>query len=98
MIDVQIDYASDDSGQLKLWAKGTHEPAAFLPACEKALFEWDHRKVSLAGKPVVHAHWRTVKANAESNTACDFVRKESEPGRGAYAVTVLDDWLPIGVC
>lgn len=99
MIDVQIDYAADDSCQIQLWAKGTHSTEGFLSACEKALFAWDERQVSLAGKPVIHSHWRTVPADAETRSSgvCDHVRQESEPGRGAYAVTVLNEWLPLHV-
>lgn len=98
-IKVQIDYAADDSCQIQLWAKGTHAEDKFLAACEKTLFSWDKRQLSLAGKPVVHAHWRTVAADAETRSCgvCDYVRKPSQPGRGAYPVTVLDEWLPLQV-
>lgn len=97
MIAVKIDYASDDSCQLQLWAKGTHAPEAFLSACEERLMLWDGRQVELAGKPVVHTHWRTVPADAAIKAlgVCDNLHVESSPGRGAYAVTVLDEWLPI---
>lgn len=97
MIDVKLDYAADDSCQIQLWAKGTHSTEEFLVACEKALFAWDERVVSLAGKQVAHAHWRTVRADAETRAigVCDYVHQESGPGRGAYAVTVLNDWLPL---
>lgn len=37
MINVQIDYAADDSCMIQLWAKGTHQHEYFLAACEKAL-------------------------------------------------------------
>lgn len=97
MIEVQIDYAADDSCQIKLWAKGVHAPDAFLSACERALHQWDERNVSLAGRPVINTHWRTVPADAETRSCgvCEHVRQESKPGRGAYAVTVLDEWLPL---
>ena len=97
MIKVNIDYASDDSCQIQLWAKGTHAAEVFLPACEDALVTWDERQMSLAGKPVSHKHWRTVQADAETkaNGVCDTVHVESKEGRGAYAVTVLDEWLPL---
>ena len=97
MIKVNIDYASDDSCQIQLWAKGTHSAEVFLPACEDALVTWDERQMSLAGKPVSHKHWRTVQADAETkaNGVCDTVHVESKEGRGAYAVTVLDEWLPL---
>ena len=99
MIDVKIDYAADDSCQIQLWAKGEHEPNAFLSACEQALYKWDERQVSLADKPVLHTHWRTVPADTETRSCgvCDHVRRESRPGRGAYAVTVLNEWLPLHV-
>lgn len=96
-ISVNIDYAADDSCQIQLWAKGHHAPDAFRQACETALKHWDEREVSLAGKPVIHKHWRTVQADAETKASgvCDTVRLDSKPGRGAYAVTVLDEWLPL---
>ena len=97
MIEVQIDYAADDSCQIQLWAKGEHEPDVFRLACERALNKWDGRQVSLVGKPVLHTHWRTVPADAEIRSCgvCEYVRQESKPGRGAYAVTVLNEWLPL---
>lgn len=97
MIDINIDYASDDSCQIMLWAKGTHAPDVFLRACEKALLAWDERSVILLCKPVAHKHWRTVQASAEIKSigVCDTVHVESKPGRGAFAVTILDDWLPL---
>jgi hypothetical protein len=97
MISVQIDYAPDDSCQIRLWAWGEYQPVEFLRACEKALQEWDARVVSLSGMAVLHQHWRTVQANAETRAygVCDTVHVESKPGRGAYAVTVLADWLPL---
>ena len=97
MIDVQIDYASDDSCEIRLWAKGHHEPGAFLTACEQALAQWDERQVQLQGKTILHQHWRTVPADAETKAygVCETVGMESPPGRGAYPVTVLDEWLPL---
>lgn len=97
MIDVQIDYAADDSCMIQLWAKGHHAPSDFLSACEKALREWDKREVSLTDKPVKHLHFRTVQADAETKACgvCDTIRIESKPGRGAYAATALDCWLPL---
>ena len=97
MIEVQIDYASDDSCQIRLWAKGHHTAEVFLPACEDALLKWVERHVSLAGSSVDHTHWRTVQADAETKAlgVCDSVHVESPPGRGAYAVTVLPEWLPL---
>jgi hypothetical protein len=96
-ITVNIDYASDDSCQIQLWAKGTHAPDVFIPACEDALMKWDERQVSLTGTPVSHKHWRTVRADAETKSrgVCDSVHVASQPGRGAYAVTILDTWLPL---
>ena len=96
-IDVQIDYAADDSCMIQLWARGHHPREEFLKACEDALFQWDERKTSLSGKPTRHLHFRTVQADAETKACgvCDTVRKESTKGRGAYAATVLDHWLPL---
>lgn len=97
MLEIHIDYAADDSCQIRLWAKGTHSAEVFLPACEQALWDWDNRKVSLTGSKVEYVTWRTVRADAETRArgVCDFIRKESAPGRGAYAATVLADWLPL---
>ena len=97
MLDVQIDYAADDSCMIQLWAKGTHQQEYFLAACEEALRCWDGREVSLRGMPVKYCHFRTVQADAETKAygVCDTVRIESKPGRGAYAATVLGHWLPL---
>lgn len=96
-ISVHIDYAADDSCQIRLWARGTHAPEAFHAACEKALKQWDGREVSLAGMPIRHEHWRSVPADAETRAlgVCDRLNISSKPGRGAYAVTALGDWLPL---
>lgn len=97
MIDVQIDYAADDSCEIQLWARGHHAADEFLRHCELRLYNWDNREVSLAGMPVKHVHFRTVPADAETKACgvCDTVRVASKPGRGAYAATVLDCWLPL---
>lgn len=97
MLDIQIDYAADDSCMIQLWAKGAHQQEYFLAECEAALQRWDERDVSLRGMPVKHCHYRTVQADAETKACgvCNTVRVESKPGRGAYAVTVLDNWLPL---
>ncbi|MEB2535855.1 hypothetical protein SB394_02600 [Burkholderia sp. BCCIQ04A] len=96
-IKVEIDYAADDSCQLQCWARGHHDRAAFLKACEAALSDWDGRVVCLDGKPVKRLHWRTVRPDAETAAfgVVDCLHVESKPGRGAYAVTVLDEWLPL---
>jgi hypothetical protein len=96
-IDIELDYAADDSCQLRLWARGHHEASAFLTACEQALFEWDERQVSLTGQETRQEFWRTVKADAETRArgVCDTLHVLSNPGRGAYAVTVLNEWLPL---
>lgn len=96
-IDVHIDYAADDSCQIRLWAKGKHNQDDFLKECEKGLFAWDERVVSLSGKPIKHTFYRTVKADAETKArgVCENIRIESKAGKGAYEVTVLDEWLPL---
>lgn len=96
-LDIHIDYAADDSCQIRLWTRGQAPAVEFLAACEQALKRWDEREVALAGKPVRHEHWRTVQADAETRRygVCDTVHVKSKPGRGAYAVTVLDEWLPL---
>lgn len=97
MIDINIDYASDDSGNLHLWAKGHHDPQAFLAACESRLHTWDKREISLKNFAVSQTHWRTVRAPAEISSCgvSDYIRVETAPGKGAYAVTVLDEMLPM---
>ena len=99
MIQINIDYAADDSGHMQLWAKGHHPVDKFTEACKKKLVDWDGREVSLSNEAVQYKHWRTVKANAETRAygVVEYVHQESKPGRGAYPVTVLmlDEWLPI---
>jgi hypothetical protein len=53
------------------------------------------RTANLTRAPVSHNFWRTVRASRElaNYGVCDLIHVESKPGRGAYAVTVLDDWL-----
>ncbi|MDN7724884.1 hypothetical protein [Burkholderia gladioli] len=93
---IEIDYAADDSCEIQCWARGHHDHATFLKAAEEALLAWDERVVVLAGKPVKHVYWRTVRADAETKASgvCDFIHVESKPGRGAFAVTLLAEWLP----
>lgn len=99
MLNIQIDYASDDSCYIRLWSKGYHEAELFIKACELALLNWDGRKVDLAGVPTKHDYWRTVQADAETKAhgVCDTVRVSSKPGRGAYEVTILSMWLPLNI-
>lgn len=95
--DIRIDYAADDSCEIRCWARGHFESAAFLTACEAALHAWDGRTISLANKAVSLETWRTVRADAETRAigVCDMLHVKSLPGRGAYPVTVLADWLPL---
>ena len=96
-IVVNIDYAADDSCMIQCWARGHFEAETFLRACEAGLKAWDGREEALAGKLVAHATWRTVRGPAElaSCGVCEFIHVESKPGRGAYPVTVLTDWLEL---
>lgn len=96
-IDVHIDYAADDSCQIRLWSRGNHSDDDFLKACEKELIAWDGRGLALTGKPVKHTFYRTVKADSETKAlmAFDTVRVESKQGKGAYEVTILNEWLPL---
>lgn len=96
-IEIHIDYAADDSCMINLWARGHHSAADFLIACEAALRAWDEREASLVGRTVRQEYWRTVRAPAEVSSygVCDFIHVPSVPGRGAYAVTVLADWLEL---
>jgi hypothetical protein len=94
---INIDYAADDSCQIQCWSRGHHDPAAFRQACELALKMWDEREVCLSKKPVSHTTWRTVRASQElaGRGVCEFIHVAAKPGRGAYPVTVLEDWLPL---
>lgn len=96
-MNINIDYAADDSCMIQLWARGTHQKGQFLKECENALSKWDDRNVTLQGKHVKYCHYRTVKADSETRSygVCESIRIESKPGRGAYPVTVLDEWLPL---
>ncbi len=95
--DIYIDYAADDSCMIQCWARGHHAPEAFRLACEAALLRWDEREVSLAAAAVAHNVWRTVRAPEELSSygVCEFIHVESKPGRGAYPVTLLVEWLPL---
>lgn len=95
--DIFIDLAADDSCQIQCWAHGHHDAALFRAACEAALKAYDERAVSLKDLPVAHKTWRTVKPPRELADCgvCDYIHVESKPGRGAYPVTVLTEWLPL---
>lgn len=95
--DIRIDYAANDSCEIRCWCRGHVPPEAFRTACEQALHAWDGRRVSLSDAPITLDTWRTVRAPAElaSYGVCDYIHVESAPGRGAYPVTVLNDWLPL---
>jgi len=97
MADIHIDYAANDSCEIQCWARGHFEPEAFRLACEQALHRWDERVVQLQAAAVEHKTWRTVRASADlaGYGVCEFIHVESKPGRGAYPVTVLADWLPL---
>lgn len=94
---VNIDYAADDSCMIQCWARGHFDSAEFLAACEQALNAWDGREGPLTGKSVEQRTWRTVRAPVELSGygVCEFIHVESKPGRGAYPVTVLSDWLEL---
>lgn len=95
--EINIDYAANDSCEVQCWARGHFEPAAFRRACELALEKWDERQVVLVDAAVGHKVWRTVRAPAElaNYGVCEFIHVESRPGRGAYPVTLLENWLPL---
>lgn len=94
---INIDYAADDSCMIQCWARGHFNDAEFLTACEQALKAWDEREVSLVGSAVEQKVWRTVRAPAElaDYGVCEFIHVESKPGRGAYPVTLLVEWLEL---
>jgi hypothetical protein len=94
---INIDYAADDSCMIQCWARGHFDAAEFLAACELELKAWDGREVLLTGKSVAQKSWRTVRASADvaGYGVCDFIHVESKPGRGAYPVTLLTEWLEL---
>lgn len=98
-MDIRIDYAADDSCQIQLWTREHHAAGEFLKECEAELLAWNNRTDKLAGKEnaVALTYWRTVQPNAEAKAlgVCDTIHVESKPGRGAYPVTVLTEWLPL---
>lgn len=92
-IKIEIDYSSDDSGDIILWAKGHLPIADFIKACEDSLLKWDGRVEPIVNSDIKHTYYRTVRASSETSIH-DYARIESKPGRGAYAVTIFDKWLP----
>jgi hypothetical protein len=94
---VNIDYAADDSCEIRCWCRGHVAPEVFRTECEVALLKWDERVIDLSRAEVAHQTWRTVRAPAElaAYGVCEFIHVESGPGRGAYPVTVLSNWLPL---
>lgn len=96
-MNINIDYAADDSCQLKLWAKGHHKADEFLTACEIEIKNWDGRVIDLSKFLIKHTHFRTVPADKETKSfgVCDFVKIECKPAKGAYPVTELINWLPL---
>lgn len=94
-LDVQIEYAADDSCQIRLWSRGTHDAASFRKACASKLLLWDERQTDLTAMPVTHGFSRRVRAGAEERRVCDYLRIPSVKGPGAFAVTELSAWLPL---
>lgn len=92
-IAVEIIVAEDDSCQLQFYARGHHDRAAFLRAVQ-AYIEREHRDIRLPACAVVRPiHWRKVPVR--DHYVVEHVMHESGPGRGAFAVTLLDEWFPL---
>ena len=97
--EIRIDYASDDSAEIQLWTKGHYEDAIFLSACEKALYHWDRRVVSLSGNTVSREYWRSVSGGSRTTGAGtgELMHIKAQRGQGAYPVTVLVEWQALSI-
>lgn len=79
-----------EGGHLGYYAKGHHDPVAFLEEVELTRCE-----VGVGFEPVLrpdhvrHEYWRTVPAPDGSGGSLFIVARG--PGRGAYPVTVVED-------
>lgn len=88
-------FASDDSCQFLLLAKGHHDVAVFRQACREHC-ERNRPHVGFltyAPLAVRLTYYRTVPT--PGNIVCDSQYVESRKGRGAWPVTILDGWLPL---
>ncbi len=96
MSTITIDYiiAEDDSCQLQFYARGHHDPWAFLAAVTDYAIR-EGRDVALPVEPsaVRQIHWRKVPTHDQYVISQRM--HETAPGRGAFAVTLLDAWFPL---
>lgn len=88
-------FASDDSCQILLFAKGHHDAVAFRQAvrvhCEQNRPHIGF--IEYAAPGVRLTYYRTVPTPGNIVGPSAFV--ESRKGRGAWPVTILDGWLPL---
>jgi hypothetical protein len=94
-LKISESFASDDSCQFLLLAKGHHDADTFRQAC-RVYIERNRTHVGFAeyAAPAVrHVYYRTVPS--PGNIVCDSQYVESRKGRGAWPVTILDGWLPL---
>ncbi len=94
-IEISESFASDDSCQILLMARGHHDVAGFRQAC-RIHIERERPHVGFAeyaALAVRHTYYRTVPT--PGNIVGDSQYVESRKGRGAWPVTILDGWLPL---
>jgi hypothetical protein len=81
-IDVQCISDIHNGDPMGYYAKGHHDPAAFLEAVVEQCSE---ERENLA-EPVRHVYYRNVPLK---NMDADFLLQETEKGPGAYPVTTV---------
>jgi len=92
-IVVEFSYCSDDTCVMQLWARGHHEPRIFREACAAALLKKNGDQTPLERLPVHQVYRRCVP---HRSVVADTVYADTtRPGRGAFAATVLECWIPI---
>lgn len=84
-----------DTCEMQLYSRGHHDTPVFLDACREYFHQWDGRNEPCEAT-VRHIFWRNVPAPSDCMVA-DRSFIESRPGRGAFAVTILDEWYPIHI-
>lgn len=82
MIDVSPITDTNNGDGMGYYAKGHHDPSAFLDAVTQ---QWDEDRENLVEK-VRHIYYRNIPLK---NMDADFLLQETEKGPGAYAVTVI---------
>jgi hypothetical protein len=93
-IEIEQAIATDDSCQVKYWAKGHYHEGEFADAIDSfRIAEMDKKPCYIDEQKIKHIYYRKVPL--KNNHVCDFQYIESEKGQGAFAVTVLEEWYPL---